>query len=213
MSSEVTQRLEACRIVPVVVLEDANQAVDLAKALLKGGIDVIELTMRTQASLKAMKAVSDAVPDMLVGAGTVLSPDDVKQSVEAGAKFAVAPGCDPAVVRQAQSLGLPFMPGVMTPTDIAHALNLGCTNLKFFPAESAGGAKHLKSLAAPYSHKGVRFVPTGGIKASTMGQYLEQKTVIAIGGSWLTPKDALQAGDWDRITELAREARAQVPQS
>ncbi|MDP0499844.1 MAG: bifunctional 4-hydroxy-2-oxoglutarate aldolase/2-dehydro-3-deoxy-phosphogluconate aldolase [Verrucomicrobiota bacterium JB022] len=213
MSLEIIQRLEACRIVPVVILEDANQAVDLARALLAGGIDVIELTMRTAASLDAMRAVAKEVPDMLVGAGTLLSPDDVSACVEAGAKFAVAPGCDPAVVRQAQSLGLPFMPGVMTPSDIACALNLGCKALKFFPAETAGGAPHLKALAAPHAHKGVRFVPTGGITAQTMGDYLSQPAVIAIGGSWLTPKDALKKGDWAKVTQLAKEARAAVPQA
>lgn len=211
MSAEIIQRLEACRIVPVVILEDANLAVDLARALLAGGIDVIELTMRTAASLDAIKAVAQNVPEMLVGAGTLLSPDDVTACVNAGAQFAVAPGTDPAVVRQAQSLGLPFMPGVMTPSDIACALNLGCKALKFFPAESAGGANHLKALIAPHAHKGVRFVPTGGITAKTMGGYLEQPAVIAIGGSWLTPKDALKSGNWAEISRLAREARAAVP--
>ncbi|MFP4541012.1 MAG: bifunctional 4-hydroxy-2-oxoglutarate aldolase/2-dehydro-3-deoxy-phosphogluconate aldolase [Opitutales bacterium] len=200
--------LGTSKVIPVVVLEDAAKAVDLAKALLAGGIEAIELTFRTKAAAEAIRAVRAEVPEMVVGAGTILTPAQVDEAVAAGAQFAVAPGHNQQVTARATEKGLPFAPGVMTPTDIEAALSVGFRTLKFFPAESAGGVTHLKSLIAPYQHMGVRFIPTGGISADLARAYLDLPAVLAVGGSWLTPKDVIAAGDWGRITQIARESLA-----
>lgn len=201
-------QLGSSKVIPVVILEEADKAVPLARALLAGGIEAIELTFRTACAAEAIKAVRAEVPEMVVGAGTLLSAQQVDEAVEAGAQFAVAPGHNPEVTNRAAERGLPFSPGVMTPTEVEAALAKGFKTLKFFPAESAGGVKHLKSLIAPYKHLGIRFIPTGGINAALAADYLKIPAVLAVGGSWLTPADAIANNDWDAIAALAKESLA-----
>ena len=200
------KQIQAGRIVPVVVIEDAAVAVDLADALLEAGLRVIEITFRTAAAAKAIEALASNRPHMLVGAGTLLTADNIKQAVDAGAKFGVAPGLNPNTVKAAQAAGLDFAPGVATPSEVEQALSLGCKVLKFFPAEQAGGVNMLKALEGPYGHTGVQFVPTGGISAANMKHYLALKCVAAIGGSWFVDKKLIAAGDWRAINQLTREA-------
>lgn len=210
----LASRIQAAANVAVLVLEDAAAAVPLAEALLAGGVTVMELTLRTPAALKALSAVASAVPAMTVGAGTVLTPEQVRQARDAGAAFAVAPGLNPAVVRAAAEIGLSFAPGIMTPSEIERSIELGCRLLKFFPAESVGGLAMLKNMAAPYQHLGLRYIPLGGLKPENTGAYLRSPLVAACGGSWICSKEQIAARDWKAIranaeqaTRLAREAR------
>ena len=210
MSSEISDRLYRCGVVPVMVVDDAAQAVPLARAVLAGGIDVIEITFRTEAAAGAIAAIAAQVPEMLVGAGTVLTPRQADQAREAGAVFAVAPGLNESVVRAARQAGLAFMPGVATPSEVEKALELGCTELKFFPAEPMGGLKYLKSMAAPYKHMGVRYVPLGGVSTTNVRDYLAEEIVLACGGSWIAKRDQIAAADWAGITAAAAEAKQAV---
>jgi 2-dehydro-3-deoxyphosphogluconate aldolase/(4S)-4-hydroxy-2-oxoglutarate aldolase len=194
------------RIVPAGAVTRADDAVPLAEAVLAGGLKVIEITFRTKAAEEAIRRIAKACPDMLVGAGTVLAPEQLERAAAAGARFAVAPGSDEAVVRKAQELGLPFCPGVMTPSEVDRALGWGCTMLKFFPAAVAGGPKMLKALAGPYGHTGVKFLPTGGISAANMADYLALPAVGAVGGSWMVAKDLVQDRNWTEVTRLTAEA-------
>jgi 2-dehydro-3-deoxyphosphogluconate aldolase/(4S)-4-hydroxy-2-oxoglutarate aldolase len=204
------ESISRSRVLPVVVIDDAAQAVPLAEALIAGGLPTIEITLRTPAALAAISAIRQAVPQMLVGAGTILSVDGLQQAVEAGAQFGVSPGLSDAVVARAQELKLPFFPGVMTPGEVERARAAGCQVLKFFPAEAAGGLTMLQALAGPYSHTGVKFIPTGGIKREGLAAYLAQPIVFAVGGSWLAEKKLLAAKDWPAITALAAEAARTV---
>lgn len=192
------------RVVPVIALTDAAQAVPLAHALLAGGIDVMEITLRTEAGLAAIEAVARSVPEMHLGAGTVTRVADVQRVVDAGARFALSPGCTPAMVEAVRAAQLPFVPGVMTPSEVMTARDLGFGLMKLFPAAQAGGLAMLQALGGPLSD--VRFCPTGGVSLQNMASFLALKNVAMVGGSWLTPADALAAGDWGRITRLAQEA-------
>lgn len=193
-------------VVAVVVIDDASRSVPLARALLEGGVGAMELTLRTEASLEALRQIRDSVPEMIVGCGTVLGTSQVDQVLAAGAAFGVAPGLNPRVVRHAIESGLPFAPGVLTPSEVEQAIEMGCRLLKFFPAESSGGLDYLRTMAAPFRHLGVKFIPLGGLNARNTAAYLRERDLIAaIGGSWLAPKDALKEGDWDLIRTLARE--------
>lgn len=194
------------RVVPVVVIDDARTAVPLAQALLDGGIDVIEITLRSDAALAAIEAVARAVPAMHLGAGTVTRAADVQRVVDAGARFALSPGCTDALVDAVRAAGLPFIPGVMTPGEVMRAREHGFLLQKLFPAVQAGGVALLRALAAPLPD--VRFCPTGGLTPDNLASFLGQPNVAMAGGSWLTPADAVAAGDWHRITRLAREATA-----
>lgn len=194
------------RVVPVVVLQDAAHAVPLARALLAGGIDVIEITLRTPCALDAIAAVAREVPEMQVGAGTLLSADDVRRAQGAGARFGLSPGHSPALLRAVAETGLPFVPGVMTPGEVMAAREAGYQLMKLFPATVAGGLDMLKALASPFGD--VRFCPTGGVSLDNLGGFLKQPNVALVGGSWLAPAAALQAGDWSQITTLARQAMA-----
>jgi len=202
----VLKQIRAGRIVPVVVIEDGAVAVDLADALLEAGLNVIEITFRTAAAPQAIATLAAQRPQLLVGAGTLLSEANVKQAVDAGAKFGVAPGLNKDTVSAAQKAGLDFAPGVATPSEVEQALSLGCNLLKFFPAEQAGGASMLRALEGPYAHTGVHFIPTGGITAANMNNYLALKSVAAIGGSWFVDKKLIAARDWKSIKQLTREA-------
>ncbi|MGQ3117463.1 MAG: bifunctional 4-hydroxy-2-oxoglutarate aldolase/2-dehydro-3-deoxy-phosphogluconate aldolase [Hydrogenophaga sp.] len=192
------------RVVPVIVLSDEAQAVPLAHALLEGGIDVMEITLRSGVALRAIEAVARAVPKMHLGAGTVTRAAEVTQVVNAGAKFALSPGCSDALVDAVKAARLPFIPGVMTPSEVMRARDHGFTLMKLFPAAQAGGIGMLKALGAPLPD--VRFCPTGGVSPENLREILALPNVAMAGGSWLTPSDALRQGDWKRIARLAREA-------
>lgn len=191
-------------VIPVIVIDRLEDAVPLCRALVAGGIRVLELTLRTPVALAAIKAVAREVEGAIVGVGTITKPEDVAQSVEAGATFGVSPGLTPALAEAIRSSGLPTLPGVMTPSDVIAARAAGFTELKLFPAQQAGGIGMLKALGGPFPD--VTFCPTGGVTAATAPDFLALPNVACVGGSWLTPKDAVQAGDWAKITALAREA-------
>jgi len=204
---EISARIKKTGIVAVLIIDREKDAVPLAKALLAGGIDVMELTLRTEAALGALRRIRAAVPEMLAGVGTVLTPAQADDAKYAGAEFAVSPGMNPRVVKAADDAGLPFAPGILTPSDIEQALECGCRMLKFFPAESSGGLAYLKAMAAPYLHLGVSFIPLGGVNEKNMASYLADPLIDAVGGSWLAPRDAIREGRWDEITALAKAAR------
>ena len=193
-------------VIPVIVLSDVAHAVPLARALVAGGIRMLEVTLRTPVALACIEAIAREVPEAVAGAGTVRSAADAQASAKAGARFAVSPGYTHSVGKACRELGLPLLPGVATGGEIMAAQEDGYTELKFFPAEASGGAAFLKSIASPVP--AARFCPTGGITAATAPSYLALPNVGCVGGSWLTPADALASGDWGRVTELARAASA-----
>ena len=205
--ADLHQQIKRSAIVAVLVIDDAANAVPLARTLLKGGIDAMELTLRTDAALDALKAIRDEVPEMLAGIGTILTTQQVDEVVAAGAAFGVAPGLNRRVVEYAQDKGLPFGPGIATPSDIEQGIELGCRTLKYFPAETAGGLPHLKNMAAPYQHLGLDFIPLGGLNANNMSDYLSSPLISAIGGSWIAKRDLIAAQDWETIEANARQAR------
>ena len=194
------------RLICVAVIENPDDAVPLAEALLAGGLDVMEVTFRTSKAAEAISRIRKELPKVHIGAGTLLSPDQVRQAVDAGAQFGVAPGLNEDVVRATKDHNMPFFPGVMTPTEIDRAMNLGCQQLKFFPAEAAGGAPLLKALAAPFAHTGLQLIPTGGISATTLPVYLALPQVAAVGGSWMAERKLINEHAWAKITALTTEA-------
>ena len=200
----VFEQMSRIGIVPVIALEDAGDAAPLAEALLKGGISCAEVTFRTSAAEETIRKMSEEYPEMLVGAGTVLTTGQADRAAAAGAKFIVSPGLNPVTVKHCQEKGIPVIPGIMTPSEIELALSLQLTEVKFFPAEAAGGIQMIKAMSAPYGN--VRFMPTGGIGLANMETYLSFQKVFACGGSWMVKKDLIQAGAFDRITELSRQA-------
>ena len=201
-------RFAACGVIPVVVLEDAKDAVPTANAMLAGGIDVMEITFRTAAAADSIKAVADSCPDMLVGAGTVLNLAQAKLAVEMGAKFIVSPGFDAEVVDWCIANNIPVTPGCVTPTEITAAVNRGLKVIKFFPANVYGGLNAMKNLSAPFV--GVKFMPTGGVNAANLREYLDAPFIHAVGGSWVCPKADIAAGNFEKITALCAEAHAAV---
>ena len=203
---EVLERMKKAGIVPVVVLENAKDAVPTAKAMLAGGIDVMEITFRTAAAADSIRAVSENCPDMLVGAGTVLNLDQCKLAVEMGAKFIVSPGFNKEVVGWCIENNIAVTPGCVTPTEITAAVNMGLKVVKFFPANVYGGLKAMKNLSAPFV--GVKFLPTGGVNAENVREYMDSPFIHAVGGSWVCPKAAIAVGNFERITQLCAEARA-----
>ncbi len=196
------------RVVPVAVIDKLEDAVPLATALLAGGLDVIEVTFRTAAAPDAIRAIAQAHPGMLVGAGTLLEVSQVKQARAAGAKFGVAPGLNATIVKASLDVGLPFVPGVATASDVEHGLELGCKIQKLFPADVLGGVKLLRAFAGPYGHTGVKFIPLGGINAGNMAEYLALPIVAAIGGSWIIDKKLIAEKKWSEITALTKAALA-----
>jgi len=205
MSQAVYERIAELKVVPVVAVESVERALPFADALIAGGLPIAEITFRTAAAADVIRLLSAERPELLVGAGTVTTPEQARAAQECGATFAVAPGFNPRVVKTAREIGLPFSPGVMTPSDVEGAVEAGVTTLKFFPAGAAGGVPMLKSLVAPYGHLGVRFIPTGGVSLANLADYLAEPSVIAAGGTWLAKKDAISAGKWDEITANCRE--------
>ncbi|WP_326821992.1 bifunctional 4-hydroxy-2-oxoglutarate aldolase/2-dehydro-3-deoxy-phosphogluconate aldolase [Streptosporangium sp. NBC_01639] len=198
--------LDIAPVVPVVVIDDLETAVPLARALVAGGLPVIEVTLRTADALQAIERIAAEVPDAVIGAGTIRTPADVAASVAAGARFLVSPGSTPKLVDAMEASGVPFLPGVATASEVMALAERGLTEMKFFPAEAAGGLPYLKSLGGPLPD--VRFCPTGGIRLATAPDYLALPNVGCVGGTWLTPADALAGGDYARIEKLAAEAAA-----
>ena len=205
------EKLEKFGVIPVIALDDPDDALPLAAALTDGGLPCAEVTFRTAAAEESIRRIAAAYPDMLVGAGTVLTTQQVDRAVAAGAKFIVSPGLNPNVVRHCLEKGVPAAPGCCTPSEIEQAIELGFSVVKFFPAEAMGGLKTIKALAAPYT--GLRFMPTGGINASNLRSYLEYPRVLACGGSWMVSKELIRAHDFAQITELVRQAAAIVRES
>lgn len=193
-------------VIPVLTVEKIDAAVPLARALVQGGLPVLEITLRTAVALEAIRAVADQVPEAVVGAGTVLDPAQLEQVQRAGCRFAVSPGCTNALAKAARSSGMPFLPGVQTVSEAMALRELGFEILKFFPADAAGGSTWIKAVAAPLS--GVRFCPTGGITAETAPTYLALANVACVGGSWVAPRVAVATGDWKSIERLAAAAAA-----
>lgn len=206
--NKVLESLKEIGIVPVVVLDDAKDAAPLAEALIEGGLPCAEVTFRTAAAEESIRIMAEKYPEMLVGAGTVLTIDQVNRAVKAGAKFIVSPGLNPQVVQYCQNIGVPITPGIQTPTEIEQALGLGLDVVKFFPAEPAGGLKMIKAIAAPYTT--LTFMPTGGINAQNVKEYLAYNRILACGGSWMVKNDLVKAGDFDKIKEMTKEAAAIV---
>ncbi|MEU3327119.1 bifunctional 4-hydroxy-2-oxoglutarate aldolase/2-dehydro-3-deoxy-phosphogluconate aldolase [Streptomyces albus] len=203
-ASPAPSALDLAPVLPVVVLHDAEDAVPLARALVAGGLPAIEVTLRTPAAPAAIRAIADAVPEAVVGAGTVLSGDDVRTAVEAGARFLVSPGWTDTLLEAMRASGVPYLPGVSTASEVVALLERGVHEMKFFPAEAAGGTAYLKSLASPLPR--ARFCPTGGVSAANAASYLALPNVACVGGTWMLPADALAAKDWDRVRALAAEA-------
>jgi len=191
-------------VLPVVVLERWEDAVPVARALVAGGLPAIELTLRTPVALDAVRAISDEVPEILVGAGTVVTPGQAKEALDAGARFLVSPGSTPSLLAAMSDTGLPFLPGTSSVSEVLSALELGLTELKFFPAEAAGGTAYLRALVGPVP--AARFCPTGGITPASAADYLALPNVGCVGGSWLAPPDVVRRGDWPAITALAAHA-------
>jgi 2-dehydro-3-deoxyphosphogluconate aldolase / (4S)-4-hydroxy-2-oxoglutarate aldolase len=194
------------RLICVAVIDKPDDAVPLAEALLAGGLNVIEVTFRTAGAADAIARIRTSVPQISVGAGTLLSAEQVKQAIGAGAEFGVSPGLSESVLRVAEERDFLFFPGVVTPTEVTRAIELGCKQLKFFPAEAAGGVAMLKSLAGPFAHTGVQFIPTGGITATTLANYLAIPQVAAVGGSWMVERKLVAEKAWGKITALTAEA-------
>lgn len=202
--NEVLQKISAIGIVPVIKIEDVEKAVPLAKALCDGGLPCAEITFRTAGADQAIQAITKALPEMLVGAGTVLTIEQVDKAIASGAKFIVSPGLNPKVVKYCVEKGYPVTPGCANPSDVEAAIELGLDVVKFFPAEAAGGIKMIKAMSAPYVN--MKFMPTGGINAKNINDYLSFNKIIACGGSWMVPEDMIKAGDFAGITKLTREA-------
>lgn len=197
-------------VVPVIAIESVQWAIPLADALLEGGLGVVEITFRTDAAAEVIARMVQERPGLLVGAGTVLTEANVRAAKAAGARFGVAPGLNPATVSAAQEVGLPFAPGICTPTEIELALGLGCGVVKFFPAEAWGGVEMLRALAAPYAHTGVRFLPTGGVNLANLESYLYFKSVAAVGGTWIARPEDLAGGKWQVIRDRCKAALENV---
>ena len=201
---ELVEKINETGIVPVIKLENAEDAVELAGALKKGGLCCAEITFRTDAAQESIRLIAREYPDFLIAAGTVLNTEQADAAIKAGASFIVSPGLNPTVVKHCIEKGYPVIPGVCTPTEIEAAMSLGLKYLKFFPAEAAGGTKMIKALSAPYG--AVKFMPTGGINAQNLADYLSLKAVFACGGSWMVPSDKIAAGDFEGIEKLTKEA-------
>lgn len=204
----VLEKFQKIGIIPVVVLDDAKDAEALGKALMEGGLPAAEVTFRTEAAEESIRIMAEKFPDMLVGAGTVLTTEQVDRAVAAGAKFIVSPGLNPKVVKYCIDKNIPVTPGTQTPTEMEQAIELGLDVVKFFPAEPAGGLKMIKAVSAPYTM--LKFMPTGGINAENVKEYLAFDKILACGGSWMVKKDMIKNGEFDKIKDMVAEAAAIV---
>ncbi len=206
--NELLKKVESLGVVPVVVLNDAKDAAPLAKALCDGGLPCAEVTFRTEAAEESIRIMANEFPEMLLGAGTVLTIDQVDRAVEAGAKFIVSPGFDPEIVDYCIEKNILVFPGCITPSEVAQAVKRGLEVVKFFPAEQFGGVSTIKALAAPYTN--IKFMPTGGVSAKNLADYLGFKKIVACGGSWMVKGEMITAGEFDKIKEMTAEAVAMV---
>ena len=206
--NEISKKIQEIGVVPVVVLNDVKDAKPLAKALCEGGLPCAEVTFRTEAAEESIRLMTESYPDMFVGAGTVLTVEQVDRAVNAGAKFIVSPGFDPEIVDYCLEKNIPIYPGCITPSEVAQAVKRGLEIVKFFPAEQFGGVSTIKALAAPYV--GVKFMPTGGINPNNLKEYLAFDEILCCGGSWMVKGDLVKAGEFDKIRELTAEARKLV---
>ena len=202
----INEKFQELGVVPVVVIEDVNDALPLAKALVEGGLPCAEVTFRTEAAAEAIRLMTEAYPEMLVGAGTVLTTAQVNEAVEAGAKFIVSPGFDPEIVDYCLAREIPVLPGCATPSEVAQAVKRGMEVVKFFPAEQAGGLPMIKAMAAPYHQ--LRFMPTGGINTENLKDYLAFDKILCCGGSWMVKGNLLKEGKFDEVCKLTKEAKA-----
>lgn len=205
---DITERFEKLGVVPVVVLEDAKDAVPLAAALVEGGLPCAEVTFRTEAAEESIRLMTEQFPEMLVGAGTVLTVEQVDAAVRAGAKFIVSPGFDAEIVDYCLKNEIPVFPGCISPSEVAQAVKRGLKVVKFFPAEPAGGISMIKAMAAPYA--GLKFMPTGGINAKNLGEYLSCDKIVCCGGSWMVKRELIKTGEFNKIRQLTEEARRLV---
>jgi 2-dehydro-3-deoxyphosphogluconate aldolase/(4S)-4-hydroxy-2-oxoglutarate aldolase len=206
MPAHTLERILKKRVMPAVVIHDADDALPLAEAMLRASLDVVEITFRTAAAEEAIRRIAAKHPEMLIGAGTVLSMDQLARAADAGCRFTVAPGFRAELVTAARDRRLLHIPGVVTPTEVEDAMAAGCKLLKFFPADAMGGARTLKALAGPYGHTGVKFMPTGGIHAANAGEFLAMPIVGAVGGSWMVAEKLIRERNWAEISRLCMEA-------
>lgn len=200
----------AYRVVPVIAIDDVKQALPLADALIEGGLPIAEVTFRTEAAAEVMRVIARERPEIILGAGTILKPEQIAVAQACGAVFGVAPGLNPRVLTEAQRLGFEFVPGVANPSDVELGLELGCRVLKLFPAEVVGGVKMISALSAAYGHTGVKFMPTGGVTPANLLDYLKLRTVAAAGGTWIAKKEDMAAGNWSQIVANCRAVVEQV---
>lgn len=204
---ELLTTLKRERIIAVVTIDRSEDALPLVDALLSGGIHAIELTLRTDAALEALRLIVSLRKEIVAGVGTILRPDQCETLYQMGATFGVTPGLNPEVVKAAHSQGLPFAPGIATPSELEKAVSLGCNVLKFFPSEPQGGLKYLTSMNTPYAHLGLKFIPLGGVNESNLAEYLSADMVLAVGGSWIARRNLIQEGAWDEIRKNSLRAR------
>ena len=210
MSKEHSLQIREAGVIAVLEIEELRHAVPLARALLSGGVSAIELTLRTPVAMDAARAILAEVPEMMLGLGTVLTTEQVKKAAGIGVEFAVAPGCNPRIIAAAREYNLSFAPGIVTPSDIEIAIEGGCKVLKYFPAESSGGIRHLESMAGPYSYLGITYIPLGGLNIDNVRPYLESKLVCALGGSWLAKRQIIREEKWKLITQNAIGIRSLI---
>jgi len=209
MPKEIQDKIAEEGIIAVLEIENEQNAVPLAKALLEGGIKVIELALRTPAAFPSISIIAKEIPQMYIGVGTIIEPGQAAMAKkENGVCFGVSPGINPEIVKEAISADLPFAPGIATPSEIEQAISLGCRVVKFFPAEGMGGLSFLKSINAPYNHLGIKYIPLGGVTVDNLPSYAQFAPILAIGGSWIAPKDLINAQNWAEITKRAKEAKS-----
>ncbi len=212
MNPEIIRKIDDAGVVAVLVIDELKHAIKVAKALLEGGVNAIELTLRTPVALDAATAIKKNFPEMNLGIGTVLTVDQVKAIADLGVDFAVAPGCNPKTIEAAQKYGVSFAPGISTASELETAMELGCRVIKFFPAESLGGINYLNNMVAPYNYLGLKFIPLGGLDINNARGYLESKLITAIGGSWIAKQSLIQSENWEAITSNAKEIRTLINQ-
>lgn len=202
----IFQQIGTYRVVPVIAIEDPEAAVPLADALMEGGLPVAEVTFRTMAAAAVIETIASQRPEILIGAGTVISEQNMRSAIDCGARFGVSPGFNPTIFAQAVKRMFPFIPGVMTPSEVESAIDAGAALLKFFPAGAAGGIQMLQSIAAPYVHTGVRFIPTGGVNKDNLKNYLGLSIVLAVGGTWIATREDIASKHWNEIRDNCRKA-------
>jgi 2-dehydro-3-deoxyphosphogluconate aldolase/(4S)-4-hydroxy-2-oxoglutarate aldolase len=203
---QLKEKMWMAGVIPVIAIESPELALPMADALIEGGLPVAEITFRTKAAADVIDALRKKRPDILLGAGTILSVESLEKAKECGAAFGVSPGLNPSVVEKAKEFGFPFFPGVMTPSEIELGLSYGIRVLKFFPSEASGGIKMIKAVTAPYTHLGVKLIPTGGVNKSNLEEYLLLPQILVVGGTWIAQKDLIDARQWNEIKKNAREA-------